>query len=360
MREARIIVASLIAVFAALTANAQSSSVSPTHLALEVYSNPGNPPSYIPVPPAGNSASLTWFSRFKRVPGRTDLENPRLVKAVIVRAINTGDRVAVSVSVFLGENKFEEERNVAVYNLQEREKVTVRQLLNFDVEPFDVTLVRVENGPNDLPQVISKAGSVVLLTVQERLSTLPGYRVTLRNLSPKNVVALMIKVRQGNRLLSTGMPQGKEGLPLIPGNDTAEIVVPAATRVFGTPGAYQPVAESNQTIEITTAAFEDGSSEGEPSYASKYRELVAKRKIELAKIIELFQEALGNDLSDPSTAIRVFEGKMAVIDEVGGVRTHVMSEIHRFRLNTPDLDANTYRAWLKGSKEKYEAWLARL
>jgi hypothetical protein len=352
-------VACLIAVLAALTANAQSSSVSPTHLALEVYANPGDPPSYIPVPPAGNSPTGTWFTRFKRVPGRTNLENPRLVKAVNVRAINTGDRVAVSVSVFLGE-RFEEERNVAVYHLQEREKVTVRQLLNFDVEPFDVTLVRVENGPNDLPQVISKAGSVELVTIQETLSTLPGYRLTLRNLSPKNIVALMIKVRQGNRVLSTGMPQGKEGLPLIPGSDTAEIVVPAATRVVGTAGAYQPVAVANQTIEITTAAFEDGSSEGEPSHASKYNELVAKRKIELAKIIELFQEALGNDLLDPSTAIRAFEGKMAVVDSVGGVRIHVISEIRRFRLSKPDLDANTYRAWLKGSKEKYEAWLARL
>jgi hypothetical protein len=352
-------VACLIAVLAALTANAQSSSVSPTHLALEVYSNPGDPPSYIPVPPAGNPPSLTWFSRFKRVPGRTDLENPRRVKAVNVRAINTGDRVAVSVSVFLGE-KFEEERNVAVYNLQEREKVTVRQLLNFDVEPFDVTLVRVENGPNDLPQVISKAGSVELVTIQERLSTLPGYRLTLRNLSPKNVVALMVKVRQGNRLLSSGMPQGKEGLPLIPGNDTAEIVVPAATRVVGTPGAYQPVAVANQTIEITTAAFEDGSSEGEPSHASKYNELVAKRKVGLAKIIELFKEALHSDLSDPSNAFRVFEGKMAVVEDAGGVRIHVISEIRRFRLSNPDLDANAYRAWLKTSKEKYEAWLARL
>jgi hypothetical protein len=263
-----------------------------------------------------------------------------------------------SISVFLGE-RFGVEKTVAVYTLQEREKVSVRQLLNFDVEPFEVKLVRLESGPADLPQVISKVGSIELVSIQPTLSTLPGYRLTLRNLSPKNVLALMVKVRQGNRTLLSSMPQGEVGKALIRANSVCDLVLPASTQVAGTPGGYEPVAVKNQTIEITTAAFDNGSSEGEPTLASRYGKLLDARRIELRTIIDLFQQALDGDLSDPRTAIRAFEDKMAVINPAGAMRIHIISEIRRLRLTKPDLNTETYRDWLRASKLKYQTWLAR-
>lgn len=359
MRDLRIIAACVITVLASLTAAAQSNPASPTHLALEVYANPGDAPSYIQVPAAGKSPHLTWFTRFKRVPTAASSESSRPVTAVNVRAINTGQQVMASISVFLGE-RMEVEKTVAVYSLQEREKVSVRQLLNFDVEPFEVKLVRLEIGPAELPRVISKVGSIELVAIQHTLSTLPGYRLTLRNLSPKNVVAVMVNVRQGNRRLFTGMPQGVEGTALIPANSVADLVLPASTQATETGGAYEPVALKDQTIEILTAAFDDGSSEGLPTQASRYGKLLDARRVELRTIIDLFQQALDGDLSDPPNAIRTFENKMAVINPAGGVRIHVISEIRRLRLTQPDLNTETYRDWLRASKLKYETWLARL
>src|ERR1044072_47497 len=359
MRDLRIIGACVITLLAALAVAAQPGPSAPTHLALEVYTNPGQPPSYIQVPAAGKSPHWTWFPKFRRVPVAAGSDRLRPVTAVNVRAINAGDRVLASISVFLGE-RFEVEKTVAVYTLQEREKVSVRQLLNFDIEPFEVKLVRLEIGPAELPRVISKVGSIELVTIQPTLTTLPGYRLTLRNLSPKNVSAVMIYVRQGNRRLFSGMPQGEEGKALIPADSMADLVLPASTDAVETGGGYEPVALREQTIEILTAAFDDGSSEGEPTLASRYGKLLDARRIELRTIIDLFQQALDADLSDPPTAIKAFENKMAVINPSGGVRIHVISEIRRFRLTKPDSNTESYRDWLQASKQKYEAWLARI
>jgi hypothetical protein len=359
MRELRIISACLFVALAAISAAGQANSAAPTHLALEVYISSGGSPSYISVPQSGAPPHWTWYTRFKRAPNQTGPEGLRAVKAVNVRVINAGDRVMASVSVFIGE-RFEEEKLVADYALQEGEKVTLRELSAFGIEPFDVKLVRVAVDPADLPQVISKAPSIELVTIQSTFSTLPGYRLTLRNLSPKSVMASMIKVREGKRIVKTGMPQGEEGKPLIVASGMSEIVLSAPIRADGTTGAYQPVAVANQTIEITTAAFEDGSSEGDPSHASNYRDVVNIRRVQLRKVIDLFEERLQSDLSDSASAIKIFEDKVAVISSAGGIRMNVMDEIRRFRLNNSNPDAKSYRAWLLASKERYKAWLARL
>jgi hypothetical protein len=360
MLMARIFAAAfVVGLAAALTATGQTNPPPPTHLALEVYFYPGEPPAYIAVSPANVRPAGCWFGGFKRVPGWTPPAGSQPVNAVNIQETLVGDLVKVSVSVFLGV-KFKEEKDVAVYTLHEGEKVTLRELPEFGVEPFDVVLVRVASVPSGLPQFVSKVKSIELVSIQNTLSTLPAYRLALRNLSTKNVSALVIKVRQGDRILQTGMPQGKEGRPLVVASGLSELIVPAPTSATATPAGYQPTTPISQTVEITEAAFDDGTSEGEPGPASRYGLLMKSRKIQLGKVIDLFQTALQDDQSDPQSALERFENKMAVLDPRGAMRTEVMAEIHRFRVSNPDLDSNTYHAWLLASKQKYEAWLARL
>jgi hypothetical protein len=360
MLRARVIaVAFVLGLLATLTATAQPNPVQPTHLALEVYFYPGEPPAYIAVSPANVPPGGCWFARFKRVPGWTAPAGSQEVHAVNIQAILVGDVVKVSVSVFLG-LKFEEERDVAVYTLHEGDKITLRELAEFGVEPLDIVLVRVASVPSGLPQFVSKVKSIELVTIQNALSTLPAYRLALRNLSTKNVSALVIKVRQGDRTLQTGMPQGKEGRPLVVASGVSELIVPAPTSASATPAGYQPTTSANQIIEITEAAFDDGTSEGELGPASRYGLLIKSRKIQLGKVIDLFQTALQDDSSAPQSALDRFENQMAVLDPKGAMRDEVIREIHRFRVSNPNLDSNTYHAWLVASKQKYEAWLARL
>jgi hypothetical protein len=156
------------------------------------------------------------------------------------------------------------------------------------------------------------------------------------------------------------MPQGKEGRPLVVASGVSELIVPAPTSAAATPAGYQPVTSDNQTIEITEAAFDDGSSEGEHGLAARYGALMKSRKIQLSRVIELFQTALQDNSSDPLSALERFENKIGELDPAGAMRTEVMAEIHRFRFSNPNLDSNSYHAWLAASKQRYGAWLARL
>jgi len=119
--------------------------------------------------------------------------------------------------------RHEEEKDVAVYTLREGEEIRVRELTQFGVEPFGVKLVRAISSDTKLPSVISNAKSIELITIQANLSTLPSYRLALRNVSSKNVSAIGLKVMQGNRTMMISMPQGKEGEPLILAGGVSEV-----------------------------------------------------------------------------------------------------------------------------------------
>jgi hypothetical protein len=359
LRIKAVVLAFVVGLLATLTATGQSNPVQPSHLALEVYFYSGKPPGYVTVAPANSAPGGAWFYRFKRVPGWTAPGGSQPVHAVNVQGILVGDQVRVLVSVFLG-LKLDEERNVAAFTIHEGEKIALRELAGFGVEPFELKLVRVASVPSDLPQFLSKVRSIELVTIQSALSTLPAYRLALRNLSTKSVSALVIKVRQGDLVVQTGMPQGKEGRPLVVASGVSELIVPAPTSASATPAGYQPVTSSNQTIEITEAAFADGSSEGEPGPAARYGALVESRKVQLRRVIDLFTLALHDGATDPLSAVERFASKMAVLDPSGAMRSEVMNEIHRFRLSISNLDSKTYRTWLVASKQRYEAWLARL
>jgi hypothetical protein len=42
------------------------------------------------------------------------------------------------------------------------------------------------------------------------------------------------------------------------------------------------------------------------------------------------------------------------------IRKDVQEDVEKFRLSNPNLDAIAIRTWLVASKQRYEAWLARL
>jgi hypothetical protein len=377
---------------AAPNASGQPGSSVPTNLVLEVYYYPNERPAYQVVPPSNSAPSGGWYSRFRRVPGWTPAAGSHPVHAVNIKSILIGDEVRVWVSVFVGERFDEPEKDIAVYTLREGEKTSVEKLTQFGVDPFELVLVRVAPANTNLPQVISKAKSIELVTIQGNLSTLPAYRLSLRNLSSKNVVALMIRVLQDNRTQISSMPQGKEGSPLIFAGGVSEFNEEAATRASAVPGGYKPVTLPNQTIEISTAVFEDGSFEGEIEPATTFRSFVKGRKIELGLMVGLFEMALQNDRSDPSTALDRLSNDVAALEVVArpsavqevlnefpsltktsegplrntieiamsGIRKEAQDEIQRFRLGTSNLDSNSFHTWLVASRQRYAAWLSRL
>ena len=391
LRPQVIAFAFVVGLLATLTASGQPNPVQPTRLALEVHLYPNEPPAYVVVIPSAVPAKGNIFFRFPRVPGWTTPAGSPLVESVRVCPVLAGDLVRVSVSVFLGRG-YDQEKDVAVYTLREGEKLRLKELTQFGVEPFEIALIRVAPANAGLPQVTSKGKSIELVTVQANLSTFPTYRVALRNLSNKNVSALSFQVLAEGRTALSGMRHGEEGNALIPAGGVSEITVLTKTQASATPGGYQPVTPANQIIEISTVVFEDGSFEGDIEAAAMFRAVVKGRKIQLRRVVDAFQSILQNASSDPSSALELLRNKVSAlgieadsvaVQEVVGefsalgerpkrdltsviegtmseIRRDVQEDVAKFRLGNPNLDATAFRTWLVASKQRYEAWLARI
>src|SRR2546422_5062596 len=245
-----------VAIFATPTAMAQENPSEPTNLTLEVHFYPAEPPAYQTIPavlPRG-----AWYARFRRPRGWLQPSDSPAVTAVNIKSVLAEDGVRVWVSVFLGE-LHEQEKNVTSYILHEGQKITVRELAQVGVEPFEIAVNRVSPSVGQVPEFMSKARSIELVAMQPNFSTLPSYEVVVRNASTKNISALRVRVLQGGRARIVSMPQGKEGQPLILPGGTYEFSSRLAPRAAPTPGGYPPVILPDQVIEVSTAVFDDTS-----------------------------------------------------------------------------------------------------
>jgi hypothetical protein len=206
------------------------------------------------------------------------------------------------------------------------------------------------------------------------------------------VSAIGLKIMQHGRTLMIAMPQGHEGEPLILAVAVSEITLRGATRATATSGGYDPVEAPQQHIEITMAVFEDGSFEGDVEEAAGFRGFVKGRKIELRRIVDIFQTVLQDESAKPSVALEELRSRVnalgvsadsAAVQEVSsefsalsqkpkrdltsaveaamsGIRRDAQQDIAHFQLENPNMNVSIFRYWLVASKQKYEAWLARL
>lgn len=165
MLRARVIAATfVVGLLAALTATGQTDPVPPTRLALEVHVYPNEPPAYVVVRPASMPGGGSTFLRFARVPSWTITEGSPRVEGISICPVVADDAVRVSVSVLMGK-QLEQEKDVAVYTLREGEKLSLKDLARFGVEPFEIALIRVAPTSPAFPQVVSKGKSIELVSV---------------------------------------------------------------------------------------------------------------------------------------------------------------------------------------------------
>lgn len=376
------------AVFAAPAAMAQQTPPESNPLALEVYFYPKEPPAYQTI--ASSSRRWAWYARFGRIRGWTQPPGSPAITAVNIQSEMAEEGVRVWVSVFLGE-LHEQENKVSSYVLHEGEKVTVGELAQMGVEPFQIAVVRLSPSVSDLPKFISKAPSIEVVVMQPNLSTLPSYNVVVRNVSPNNVSAMRVLVMQGGRPRISSMPQGKEGQPLIVPGATYEFSSRVAIRATPAPGGYTPEILPDQVIEISSVVFADGSFEGDSEAAIAFAGFQKGRKIQLARVVHLFERSLAATGSAPSTldwlkaeiAALSLEADSAAVQEllgrlpnsptknqprvktaieVGmkGLRDEVLNDVTQFHLRNRRLDPNTLQDWLKSSRQRYEVWSGRL
>ena len=383
MRPKRIITAVLS--IACLFSIAPAQQPEPARLALEIYYYPNEPPAYQPVSPVLRGS---WFSRFRRI--KADGPNDLPVSAVDIKSIRTAEGVRVTVAVLFGELHQKQEA-IGTYTIREGERVKVDGLGQFGVDPFTIAVVPFSPSNLDLPELTSKAKSIDYVGIQPGAAMTPSFRIAVRNLSSRNLRAIYVRVLKGGDPQRSLMPQGIEGAPLMPLGNAYEFSAPVATRAVQTATGFTQVILPSQVIEVSTAIFVDGSFEGDAEPALNYSATLRGNKIQLARVIELFQRTRDAQ-ADPATKVEALKSSIAklsteadpalaqeIIGEFGqpvktapadlkrtieiGMRailSQAMNAVQQFQLRNPQPDPNDLGRFLALYQQRYEAWLSRL
>ena len=366
----------------------------PTRLALEVTFYPGRSPAYSSVPGPDSKPSGAWYGSFARVPSWQPPAGAEQIEAVRVISRVEGDAVLVTVSTLSGTKALENEQRVGAYLIRETEKISIDDLKRFGIEPFQIKLVRVNPNILPVPPVILKGvESVLVINSMAKETTLPSYRIVLRNQSNKNIVGLGVDVVAGGRVQLTSKPHGIDGQPLIPAGKDYWLTVAAPNRAQPNADGYAPTSPSDQTIQIKTVVFDDGTYEGDAEIAAAVRGYRAGEKMMLSKLIPLLDGALNSSNADLTEALRKLESQVSSVGSDADpqilqtltsefpqandarrkeikaameftattIKSSLLKEIHSLENDgVSALNVDLYRTWLTKTRERYEKWISRL
>ncbi len=380
----------LILCFGNLFASAQSvkEKSAPTGLTLEMTFLKDRPPAYMIIPESSATARKYAFGAYNLIPGFQTSAERLPVQAVEFTTYLENGAVKVKVSVHTGQKTLEKEENVAVYSMRENERVSVKELANFGVEPFEIAVVRVAPSVSALPAIENKTVSLQVAAIEPNYSTLPTYNLSLLNASNKAVIAFTNETVENGRLRLTGMPQKKYGVNLIePGAtyEMREIQIPLESKKAV--GGESPKPLSQQTYVISSVIFADGSYEGDASRAAQFFAWTLGRKTQVKQIIALLQSFEDNSSafnfnkfveqsakletkiseSEFNNFLKRFPSlteneKVFLRDGIEGLSEDVKIEFATgTKKRLQELESDAARSvYLKALKGKYQEWLARL
>jgi hypothetical protein len=384
-------VAALLAVVAAARPQ-NSDTPGPTRLGLEIVFLKGQPPSLYPVAGPQSRPSGGYTLRFGRVAGWQPPDGALPPRAVQVASRLEDGVIKVRVSVLTGRETIEREEPAATLDLSVGQGAVVTELTRFGVEPIEIKAVRVPARATVLPQVVNKTESLVVTGLVTGPSTIPAYEIRLRNASAKDVVGLEVNVVVGGRIEVLHLPRATEGRPLIPAGGEYKTTVVASYQIRPASGDRPPDLTRNHDCVIRSAVFNDGTYEGEPASASRFRAGIKGRQLQLRRVTALLQEALGSPDDAGATLLRLKAGLSALktdTDEAeagallqefsalpADVKARVLSELRgalsgmkktasedlsgfEKAHSTAALDKTALRSWLLATKQKYEEWLSK-
>lgn len=359
------------------------SELAQTGLVLEVTYSRGKRPAYQAVP------NNTWYGDFRQLEKWKPAEDFLPVQAVNVAARMEGAAVRIVVSVHQGKKLFEKQDVVGSYLLRENERLTVYDMTAYGLEPFEVTVVRVEPRSAYAPAVTSNARSIEVRNVQAVESTFPMFKLTLRNTSPKAVVALFMEMFVDGRLRVSAMPHSREGEPLIAAGETYEYKRQLNNDARPAGGGFAPETAPNQTVLIKTAVFEDGTYEGDAALALRYRAFALGHQTQLAHLAALFNQALQSTGQDTAALLNSLREQVnalgtqvaaPAVDKllgdfpgvapgslVGDAAEVTMFELKKEALKAIDEfrrkrekeetgDREVLEAWLIANRDRYQEW----
>lgn len=354
----------------------------PIGLILEVTYHKENKPAYLPVSENASRSKGGLFSNFQRAANWRQSEGSRPVSAVNIVSRLEGDSVKINVSVIRGKEEF-----VAEYTMRENEKIVVRDLTKFGIEPFEIRAVGLTLGASDLPLIVNRSNSLTVERLEPVDSEIPSLKLILANNSQKAVSAISYKVTVNGQLRLSGKPEGMDGRTLIKPGEPFEAIIPNAHLGVKDSEGQNVSLEPNKTLTISAVVFEDGSFEGDNAEAARFLVIKFARKIQTKKIIALLEQTTETDSSLEALAgkaenlsVEVDENdfgkfinnfaalpekekvylRSAVSAVLKDVKSSFLSELESLNEDQKKAESAEIGNWLKTNKEKYRNLLSRL
>ena len=283
MTQAKVLLA-LSLLFGTITANTFSqSNVQPdvaNSFVVEVTYFKGRPLAYQKV------GSWAWYALFPRVadwkPGPRELP----VDAVKVSSRSEAGIVKVKVTVLRGRNH-EIEDQVGEYDVGQA-KTSIQDLTRFGVVPFDIKLVRAATSVPDLPSIKNDTTSLVV-SVEPANTKIPSFKARYLNSSSKSVMAVAFQTTINGAPKLIGTPQEPEGKVLIAPGAIYEHNIRYPVRHITESTGDMPESQTGLQLNIMAVMFADGTYEGDPVSAARYRGYKIGEKIQLSRILTLLR-----------------------------------------------------------------------
>jgi hypothetical protein len=294
-----------------------------------------------------------------------------------------GEAVTVRVAVLYGSDAG---TVLGAYPIRENETLVIEELRKFGIEPFKITLTRIAPIVPAAPELRNNTKAVDIVGVQPGGMSLPSYQLTLRNVSAKNISALMISVTMDGSNDGGAFLEGDDGKPLIQPGALYVADRLLVTKPENRAGNFSPATPMSVVIVVSSLTFEDGQYEGNPGSAQLYQAKVLGRKTFIRAFLKFADQQLKDadnerteaflafkenllklefdfDENDVKTAIALIphksDPKFLADGTIRFLRRQVVGDIDEL-LALPSDKRPNLKQWLPLVRNRYAEWLARL
>ena len=269
----------------------------------------------------------------KRIPDWKQPSDGAPLTRIRIRSVMEGDAVRIKVAGVFDDSEPVDapgpkygpvEKAIGSYLAREGETIKVNELTSLGFEPLVLKVVHFVREVEIplaaiLPQVTNNLKSVEVVSFLPVAELSSSYRLTVRNISTKNIVSLDVYVpHERGRGGVTAM--GNAARPVIKPGATYETLISESRGGRMTDQGFVPDEPSHKVI-VGTVVFDDETYEGEPDNAIQVIGGQAGHRLQLARALSLLQKILEGPDQDPVTMLERLR------TEVSQLRIDVDSQI---------------------------------